>query len=76
MRKTKAHLSTRNHEIHQGAEKAITRIQNFSKKDYYSILGLEESCSANDIKKAYHKLLRETHPGKNKYDDAPKAFKR
>jgi hypothetical protein len=55
---------------------AVTRIRNCSKKDYYGILGLEESCSANDIKEAYHKLAQQTHPDKNKYDDAPKAFKR
>jgi hypothetical protein len=55
---------------------AVTRIRNCSKKDYYSILSLKESCSTNDIKEAYHKLSRQTHPDKNKYDDAPKAFKR
>jgi DnaJ-class molecular chaperone len=34
-------------------------------KDYYKILELERTCSARDIKDAYHRLLRKYHPDKN-----------
>jgi len=53
---------------------AATRIQHCSKKDYYSILGLDENCSKKEIKDAYRKLSLLTHPDKNKYKDAPTAF--
>lgn len=33
-------------------------------KDYYKILGVEESASTDDIKKAFRKLAREYHPDK------------
>jgi DnaJ homolog subfamily B member 12 len=55
--------------------KAVMKVRNCRKKDYYGILGLDESCSERDIKKAYMKGSLETYPDKNKHPDAHKAFK-
>ncbi|PON78339.1 Terminal organelle assembly protein [Parasponia andersonii] len=45
------------------------------KKDYYEILGLEKSCSIEDVRKAYRKLSLKVHPDKNKAPGAEEAFK-
>ena len=43
--------------------------------DYYKILGLDKTASAEDIKKAYRKLARQYHPDLNPNDkDANKKF--
>ncbi|CAK9182150.1 unnamed protein product [Ilex paraguariensis] len=45
------------------------------KKDYYEILGLEKTCSVEDIRKAYRKLSLKVHPDKNQAPGAEEAFK-
>ena len=43
--------------------------------DYYKVLGLEKTASADDIKKAYRKLARKLHPDVNPNDkEAHKKF--
>ena len=42
-------------------------------KDYYKILGVQKSTSADDIKKAYRKLARKYHPDVNPGDKSAEA---
>jgi molecular chaperone DnaJ len=47
-----------------------------TKKDYYEILGLKKSASAEDIRKAFRKLARKYHPDVNPGDkSAEEKFK-
>lgn len=41
-----------------------------TKRDYYDILGVSKSASADEIKRAYRKLAMEHHPDKHGGDDA------
>ncbi|MFH1476260.1 MAG: J domain-containing protein [Verrucomicrobiota bacterium] len=44
-------------------------------KDYYEVLGVPRTASADDIRKQYRKLARKYHPDVNKHADAETRFK-
>lgn len=56
--------------------RTIKQITDTNSKDYYGILGLEKTCTPDEINKQYKKLSKLTHPDKNKWQDAELAFQR
>ncbi|KDP27807.1 hypothetical protein JCGZ_18887 [Jatropha curcas] len=45
-------------------------------KDHYTILGVEKTCSVEEIRRAYRKLSLKVHPDKNKAPGSEEAFKK
>src|SRR5438045_2762408 len=45
-----------------------------AKRDYYEVLGVARTASADEIRKAYRTLARQLHPDVNKSPDAQKKF--
>src|SRR5690349_13240037 len=44
-----------------------------TKRDYYEILGIGKTASADEIKRSYRKLARKFHPDVNKHDPGAEA---
>lgn len=57
-------------------EEQIAIVRQIKKtKDFYEILGVERSCTVEDVRKSYRKLSLKVHPDKNKAPGAEEAFK-
>jgi hypothetical protein len=56
--------------------KTMKKINKLAPDDYYGFLSLKKTCSATEIKDQYKSLALLTHPDKNKFPDAKRAFQR
>lgn len=45
------------------------------KRDYYEVLGVKKDANADELKKAYRKLVKKYHPDVNKESDSEEKFK-
>lgn len=77
--------SSRPHEHNQGNQNrsytneqkaAVDRIRKCTSTDYYAILDVEKTVTADGVKKAYRRLALVMHPDKNGAPGADEAFKR
>lgn len=58
-------------------EEHVQLIRNIRRNnDYYAVLGVEKTCSVEEIRKAYRKLSLKVHPDKNKAPGSEEAFKK
>ncbi|NMB59769.1 MAG: DnaJ domain-containing protein, partial [Chloroflexi bacterium] len=46
-----------------------------AQRDYYEVLGVSRTATADDLKSAFRRLAREYHPDVNKSADAEEKFK-
>jgi DnaJ homolog subfamily B member 12 len=53
---------------------AVERILQCKPEKWYDILGVEETCSNDDVKTAYHATALAVHPDKNPHQGAKEAF--
>lgn len=60
---------------YSGEQVRLVREIRRNNSDCYSILGVDKSCSFEEIKRAYRKLSLKVHPDKNKAPGAEEAFK-
>src|ERR1035441_6465225 len=59
-----------------GTRHVEKRMATTDKKDYYAVLGVKKTASAEDIRKAFRKLARKYHPDVNAGDkSAEEKFK-